>query len=62
MKFTEKMSLNWSIATFQQKAKPMSLSEFKLEMEICGFPTWNTEHVEKHYKIYIDAVQEKISK
>jgi hypothetical protein len=40
----------------------MSLYEFRLEMEICGFPTWNGEHLEKQYKIYKDAVQKKISK
>ena len=62
MKFTEKMSLSWSTVTFQQKVKPMSLSSFKLEMEFCGFATWNNQHVEKMYKIYIDDLEEKKSK
>ena len=56
------MSLSWSTVTFQQKVKPMSLSSFKLEMEFCGFATWNNQHVEKMYKIYIDDLEQKKSK
>ena len=35
----------------------MSLSEFKLQMEISGFPTWNSEHAEKNYKIYLEKIE-----
>ncbi len=50
------MSLNWSIATFPRR---MSLYEFKLEMEFCGF---SSENAEKFYKVYIDDIQAKKSK
>ena len=58
MKFTEKMSQNWSIATFQQQRKAMSLYEFKLEMEFCGY---NSDRAEHFYEVYIDELQKKIS-
>lgn len=58
MRFTEKMSRNWSIATFQQQRKKMSLYEFKLEMEFSGYNTDRSELVEKFYKIYSDYLDE----
>ena len=58
MKFTEKMSRNWSIVTFQQQRKKMSLYEFKLEMEFSGYNTDRSELVEKFYKIYSDYLDE----
>ena len=65
MKFTEKMSQNWSIATFQQHRKKMSLYEFKLEMEFSGYNTDRPDLVEKFYKIYesyLDELETKKSK
>lgn len=56
MKFTDKMSARWSIATFQQQQRKMSLYEFKLHMEFCGYETYGRQ-VRKFYKIY----EEKIS-
>ena len=55
MKFTEKMSRSWSIATFP---KVMSLYEFKLEMEFCGFSSKNAE---KFYEYYLDELEKKKS-
>ena len=55
------MSQNWSIATFQQQLKRMSLYEFKLEMELSGYDTFNPERVEKFYKVYLDELQKKKS-
>lgn len=50
------MSARWSIATFQQQQRKMSLYEFKLHMELCGYETYGRQ-VRKFYKIY----EEKIS-
>ena len=64
-RFTEKMSVSWSIATFQQQRKKMSLYEFKVEMEFSGYNTDRPEMVEKFYKIYsdkLDELQKQISK
>ena len=64
MRYTEKMSQNWSIATFQQQRKKMSLYEFKLEMEFSGYNTDRPDLVEKFYKIYeknLDDLQKKKS-
>ena len=62
MKFTEKMSRNWSIATFQQQRKRMSLYEFKLEMEFCYYNTNRAEHFYKIYTDYLDELETKKSK
>tara|TARA_Y100001972_G_scaffold121467_1_gene165553 strand:+ start:125 stop:256 length:132 start_codon:yes stop_codon:yes gene_type:complete len=43
----------------------MSVYEFKLEMEFCGYNTDRPELVEKFYKIYsdkLDELQKQISK
>ena len=56
MKFTEKMSRNWSIATFPNR---MSLYEFKLNMEFCGYYSTNAE---KFYEIYLDELEKQKSK
>ena len=47
------MCLNWSIATFRKKKEPMSQSEFKMNMEFCGFETYGRQTT-KFYKKYIN--------
>ena len=43
------MSARWSIATFQQQQRKMSLYEFKLHMELCGYETYGRK-VLRFYK------------
>ena len=52
------MSVRWSIATFQQKARKMSLYEFKLHMELSGYQTYGKQ-VENFYKIYEEKISEQ---
>ena len=40
----------------------MSLYEFKLEMELSGYATWNSELTEKFYNIYLDELEKQKSK
>ena len=58
MKFTEKMSARWSIATFQQQQRKMSLYEFKLHMEFCGYETYGRK-VLRFYKEYEKKISEQ---
>lgn len=63
MKFTEKMCHRWSIVTFQQKQKPMSLYEFKLQIEFAGYDTfYKTKHINKLYNIYLNDLEKQKSK
>ena len=52
------MSARWSIATFQQQQRKMSLYEFKLHMELCGYETYGRQ-VKKFYKIYEKKISEQ---
>ena len=52
------MSARWSIATFQQQQRKMSLYEFKLHMEFCGYETYGRQ-VKKFYRIYEKKISEQ---
>ena len=52
------MSARWSITTFQQQQRKMSLYEFKLHMELCGYETYGRQ-VKKFYRIYEKKISEQ---
>ena len=52
------MSARWSIATFQQQQRKMSLYEFKLHMEMCGYETYGRK-VLRFYKEYEKKISEQ---
>ena len=62
MKFTREDVSNWSIATFQQQRKRMSLYEFKLKWSFATYTTNRAEHFAKIYTDYLDELETKKSK